>query len=68
MGKYVLKVPDMSCNHCVMRIRNALEELGEKDFEINLDEKSVVISTENLEVVKEKLSDIDYPVTEVKKI
>ncbi|MDK2885952.1 MAG: copper chaperone [Thermosipho sp. (in: thermotogales)] len=68
MGKYVLKVPDMSCNHCVMRIRNALEELGEKDFEINLDEKSVVISTENLEVVKEKLSDIDYPVTEVKEI
>ena len=65
MGKYILKVPDMSCNHCVMRIKNALEELEENNFEIKLEDKIVIIETENLEQVKSKLSEIDYPVSEV---
>lgn len=68
MDKFLLKIPNISCKHCVMRIKNALEELGEKDFEINLEEKTVKISTKNLEGIKEKLSEIDYPVTEVKNL
>ncbi|MBO8160702.1 MAG: heavy-metal-associated domain-containing protein [Thermosipho sp. (in: Bacteria)] len=68
MGKFILHVPDMSCKHCVMRIKNALEETGEKNFEIKLDEKIIIIETNNLETVKSKLSEIDYPVKEAKSI
>lgn len=56
MNNYLLKIPNISCNHCVMRIKKALEEIGEKEFEISL------------ENVKEKLSEIDYHAKEVKKI
>jgi copper chaperone CopZ len=68
MSKFLLKIPNISCKHCVMRIKNALEELGEKDFEISLEEKTVEISTKNLEGIKEKLLEIDYPVAEVKNL
>jgi len=51
-----------------MRIKKTLEEIGEKDFEISLEEKIVKISTKSLEGVKEKLSEIDYPVSEAKKL
>ncbi|ABR30549.1 copper resistance protein CopZ [Thermosipho melanesiensis] len=68
MEKFELKVPNMSCHHCVMRITKALEELGEKNFKVKLEEKTVIIETSNLEKVKEKLSEIDYPVSEINKI
>ncbi|HEW93015.1 MAG TPA: copper chaperone, partial [Thermotogaceae bacterium] len=29
---YVLSVPNMSCNHCVMRIMKALKKIGLEDF------------------------------------
>lgn len=68
MYNYLLKIPNISCQHCVMKIKKALEEIGEKDFEISLEEKIVKISTKNLEGVKEKLSEIDYPISEAKKL
>ncbi|WP_126993040.1 heavy-metal-associated domain-containing protein [Thermosipho globiformans] len=68
MGKFILKVPDMSCKHCVMRITKALEELGEKKFEVKLESKTVEIETENLENVKAKLSEIDYPIESVESL
>ncbi|MCD6105108.1 MAG: heavy-metal-associated domain-containing protein [Thermosipho sp. (in: Bacteria)] len=68
MYNYLLKIPNISYQHCVMRIKKALEEIGEKDFEISLEEKIVKISTKSLEGVKEKLSEIDYPISEAKKL
>ncbi|ABS61193.1 MULTISPECIES: heavy-metal-associated domain-containing protein [Fervidobacterium] len=62
MARYLLKVPDISCNHCKMRIQKALEEIGEKDFEVKVAEKEVIIDTENIEKVVKKLEEIDYPV------
>uniref|UniRef100_A0A7C5Y8V1 Copper chaperone n=1 Tax=Fervidobacterium nodosum TaxID=2424 RepID=A0A7C5Y8V1_9BACT len=62
MAKYLLKVPDISCNHCKMRISKALEEIGEKNFEVKVQEKEVIIETENIENVIKKLEEIDYPV------
>jgi len=68
MYNYLLKIPNISYQHCVMRIKKTLEKIGEKDFEISLEEKIVKISTKSLEGVKEKLSEIDHPVSEAKKL
>lgn len=62
MARYLLKVPDISCNHCKMRISKALEEIGEKDFEVRVAQKEVIIDTDNIEKVVQKLEEIDYPV------
>jgi Cu+-exporting ATPase len=37
MGKVVLELSGLSCGHCVMRVRKALEEAGAKVEEITLD-------------------------------
>ncbi|ACM22524.1 MULTISPECIES: heavy-metal-associated domain-containing protein [Thermotoga] len=60
--KYVLNVPDISCNHCKMRISKALDELGIKDYEVSVEEKKVIVETEDLDSVLKKLEEIDYPV------
>lgn len=62
MATYLLKAPDISCNHCKMRISKALEEIGEKNFEVKVQEKEVIIETENIENVIKKLEEIDYHV------
>lgn len=49
--KYVLNVPDISCNHCKMRISKALDELGIKDYEVSVEEKKVIVETEDLDSV-----------------
>jgi copper chaperone CopZ len=61
MAQYLLKVPDISCNHCKMRISKALEEIGETNFEIRVAQKEIVIETDNIERVVQKLEEIDYP-------
>jgi copper chaperone len=39
-----LKIPDMSCGHCVAAIRNALETLeGVEEIDVSLDTKTVNI-------------------------
>jgi copper chaperone CopZ len=60
--RYVLNVPDISCNHCKMRISKALDELGIKDYEVSVEEKKVIVETEDLDSVLKKLEEIDYPV------
>ncbi|SHE67336.1 Copper chaperone CopZ [Marinitoga hydrogenitolerans DSM 16785] len=61
--KTVLLVPDMSCNHCVMRITNSLKEINIPEFEVKLDEKKVYIESSScdIELVLRKLEEIDYP-------
>ncbi|MFN3691747.1 MAG: heavy-metal-associated domain-containing protein [Fervidobacterium sp.] len=68
MSKYVLIVPDISCNHCKMRISKVLTEIGEEKFEIDVAQKTVTIETENIELVSSKLAEIEYPVSEIREI
>ncbi|HPE67869.1 MAG TPA: heavy metal translocating P-type ATPase [Thermotogota bacterium] len=61
MEVYALLVPDMSCNHCKLRISKALSELGVNDFSVSLEEKKLTVRTDNLETVLHKLASMDYP-------
>lgn len=65
MAKYLLKIPGIMCNHCKLRISRALEELGERKFEVSIEDKEVIIETENLDQVKRKLDEIGYMVEEI---
>lgn len=60
MTHYVLSVPDMSCSHCARRITEALQGIGEKDFQVLLEKKQVLVNTENLEGVLAALDDAGY--------
>ncbi|NJE00160.1 copper chaperone [Thermococcus sp. LS1] len=42
MAKVVLKISNMSCGHCVMTIRRALEKIGAK-AEVSLENKTAVV-------------------------
>ncbi|WP_237705151.1 heavy-metal-associated domain-containing protein [Thermococcus zilligii] len=42
MTKAVLKIPDMSCGHCVMRIENAIRSAG-AEGKADLETKTAVV-------------------------
>lgn len=42
MAKVALNVKNMSCQHCVMTIKRALEKIGAK-AEVSLEEKKAVV-------------------------
>lgn len=45
MNETVLKVPDMSCGHCVATVENALEQVpGVERVEVSLETKIVRVS------------------------
>jgi len=52
--KVVLKIPNMSCKHCIMRITKALKSVGAKG-EVSLEEKKVVVE---FDVERTTLNDI----------
>ncbi|AEH51944.1 heavy-metal-associated domain-containing protein [Pseudothermotoga thermarum] len=60
--EYVLFVPDMSCNHCKMRISKLLEKEGVKDYEIDLTSKTVTLKADDINKICEELAKIGYPV------
>ncbi|AAL80851.1 copper chaperone [Pyrococcus furiosus DSM 3638] len=45
MVKAVLRIPNMSCQHCVMRIKKAIESVGAKG-EVSLEKKTAVVEFE----------------------
>ncbi|KUK22536.1 MAG: heavy-metal-associated domain-containing protein [Synergistetes bacterium] len=59
--KYVLKVPNISCNHCKMRISKALDEIGVRNYSVSVENKKVELETDDIEKVLRKLEEIDYP-------
>jgi copper chaperone CopZ len=61
MKKIVLTVPDMSCGHCVERIRRALEEKGIQ-CDIDLHNRTVTLDAKDEDEALRKLEAIDYPV------
>lgn len=61
MKKIGFTVPDMSCGHCVERIRRALKEVG-IDAEIDLQNRTVILDEKDEEKGRRRLEEIDYPV------
>ncbi len=65
MEKKTFSIPNISCGHCVMAIKNELSELdGVKSVEGNPDAKSIDVAwdapvTETK--IREALKDINYP-------
>ena len=65
MEKQTLNIPNISCGHCTMTIKNELSELeGISGVEGNVDEKTVSVSWETpatLDKIKKRLKEINYP-------
>jgi len=58
--KVSLSVPDMSCGHCVSRVKKALGE-GGVEAQVDLDSKSVTVDADMEEAARNILAGIDYP-------
>lgn len=60
-----LQVPNISCNHCIMTIKNELSEIkGVSSVEGDADRKQVTVEFEDqatLDRIYEKLKEINYP-------
>jgi len=65
MAKETFSIPNISCGHCVMSIKNELNELdGIKIVEGDPENKSITVEFEppaTLEQIKETLKEINYP-------
>jgi len=65
MTKETFSIPNISCGHCVMSIKNELSELeGVKTVEGDPENKSITVEFEapvTLEQIKETLKEINYP-------
>lgn len=65
MEKKTLSIPNISCGHCVMSIKNELGELeGVKEVEGNPENKSITVEWDaptTLEKIKDTLKEINYP-------
>lgn len=67
--KKIISVEGMSCNHCVMAVTKALNELeGVSTVDVDLAGKKVVVEGNNLveETLKEVIEDAGYDVLEIK--
>jgi copper ion binding protein len=66
--KRTLKVEGMSCDHCIRRITNAINEIeGAKCLEISLKDKMVLVDSNNDEVfenIKNAINEVGYEVIE----
>ena len=65
MEKQTLTVPNITCGHCVMSIKNELIELeGITNVDGDTENKSITVewkSPATLEKIKERLREINYP-------
>ena len=65
MAKETFSIPNISCGHCVMSIKNELSELeGVQTVEGDLGNKSITVEFESpvtIEQIKETLKEINYP-------
>ena len=65
MEKKTFSVPNISCGHCVMSIKNELSELeGVKSVEGNPEAKSIDVQWDapiTEDKIKETLKEINYP-------
>ena len=65
MEKQTLTVPNITCGHCVMSIKNELIELeGITNVDGDTENKSITVEWETpttLEKIKDTLKEINYP-------
>ncbi len=65
MEKETFSVPNISCGHCVMSIKNELSEMeGVSAVDGNPEAKSITVEWDapaSLERIKETLKEINYP-------
>jgi copper chaperone CopZ len=65
MGKQTLIVPNITCGHCVMSIKNELSELeGITKVDGDPENKSITVEWESpvtLDKIKDTLKEINYP-------
>ena len=65
MDTYTFLIPNISCSHCIMTIKNELSELeGVTKVEGNPENKKITIAWEppvTLEKIKDTLKEINYP-------
>lgn len=65
MSKTTLHIPNISCHHCVMTIKNEISALeGVKSVEGDPSKKEIIVewdSPADIEKIKEKLKEINYP-------
>ena len=68
MEKYTFNVPNITCGHCVMTIKNELSELeGVNHVEGNPDNKQISVEWDapaTLETIRATLAEINYPASE----
>jgi copper chaperone len=65
MEKHTFSIPNISCGHCVMTIKNELSELeGVKAVEGDPENKIIMVEWEEpatLKDIEQTLEDISYP-------
>ena len=68
MEKRVFSIPNITCKHCVMTIKNELSEIkGVSKADGDPDAKSITVewdSPATLEKIRETLKEINYPASE----
>ncbi len=61
-----LNVPDMECDHCIMRVTSAAKEAGAEDVQVNLESKQVDVRYDESKVteqqIRQALDEAGYPV------
>ena len=66
MAKQTFAIPNISCGHCVMNIKNELSELaGVKAVEGDPNKKTITVEWDvpvTEEKIKDTLQEINYPV------
>ena len=60
MSRYSFSVPDMSCDHCKMRISKALESAGLREFTVDLENKTVAVEALDAEVPRKAIEEAGY--------
>jgi len=66
--KKTIKIEGMSCNHCVMAVKNALSEIvGVSSINVELENKKAIVEGKNLsdENLKEAIEDAGYDVISI---
>lgn len=65
MSKQTFAIPNISCGHCVMNIKNELSELaGVKAVEGDADNKTITVEWDapvTEDKIKDTLKEINYP-------
>ncbi len=66
--KKTIIIEGMSCNHCVMAVKNALSEIeGVSNVEVELDNNKAIVEGKNLldNTLKEAVEEAGYDVIEI---